>query len=139
MDELKDRLNGANIINKMDLKSGFHLIQISLRYEKYTVFRTRFGLFEYTVMPCGLTNAPTTFQRETNRSLGSLLGIALVINMEIHIDEDEGMVMVADIDDILIATKGSVEKHRHQVGKVFNLLLENNMSVKIDKCVFEQS
>jgi len=48
------------------------------------------------------------------------------------------MVVVAYIDDIIIATKGSVEKHRKQVGKVFDLLLENQMCIEIDKCVFEQ-
>jgi hypothetical protein len=66
------------------------------------------------------------------------LGIELVINHTVHIDEDEGMVVVAYIDVIIIATKGSVEKHRLQVGKVFALLLENQMCVEIDKYIFEQ-
>jgi hypothetical protein len=66
------------------------------------------------------------------------LGIELVINEEIHIDKDDGLVVEAIIDDIIIATKGSVEKHRKQVEKVFDLLLENKMYVEIDKCVFEQ-
>ena len=49
------------------------------------------------------------------------------------------MVVVAYIDDIIIATKGSLEKHRKQVGKVFDLLLENQICVEMDKCVFEQT
>jgi len=61
------------------------------------------------------------------------------MNTAIHIDQDEVMVVVAYINDNNIATKGSIEKHRGQVGKVFNLLLENQMSVEIDKCVFEQT
>lgn len=56
-----------------------------------------------------------------------MLGIELVINTDIQIDQDEDMVIVAYIDDIIIATKGSVEKHRQQVGKVFDLLLDNQM------------
>jgi hypothetical protein len=48
------------------------------------------------------------------------------------------MVVVAYIDDIIIATKGSVEKHRRQVGKVGDLLLKNQMCIDIDQCVFEQ-
>lgn len=67
-----------------------------------------------------------------------MLGIELVINTKVHIDEDDGMVVVAYINDIIIATKGSVAKHRRQVGKVFDLLLENQMCVKINTCVFEQ-
>jgi hypothetical protein len=139
MQELQDRLKGAEYITKIDLKAGFHLIRMLLGHEKYTAFRTKFGLFEYTVMPFGLTNAPATFQREINRILRPVLGSELVINHTIHIDEDAGMVVVAYMDDIIIATKGLVENYRRQVGKVFDLLLQNQMCVEIDKCVFEQT
>jgi hypothetical protein len=61
-----------------------------------------------------------------------------VINRGIHINEDRGMVVVAYIDDILIATKGSLEKHEQQVSKVFQLLMDNKMCVEIDKCIFSQ-
>jgi hypothetical protein len=88
-------------------------------------------------MPFGLTKAPATFQREVNRILRSVLGIELVINTKVHIDEDEGMVVVAYIDDISIATKGSLAKHQKQVRKVFDLLQENKMCLEIDKCVFD--
>lgn len=67
------------------------------------------------------------------------MGIELVINKKIDVNEDGGLVVVAYIDDILIATKGSIEKHRKQVGKVFDLLSENNMCVEIDKCHFDQA
>jgi len=133
MDELKQRINGANFITKIDFKAGFHLMRMALGHEKYTAFRTKFALFEYLVMPFGLTNAPATFQREVNRILRPVLGIELVINRKIELDEDQGMVVVAYIDDILIATKGSIHKHRRQVGKVFDLLLENIMCLEIDK------
>jgi len=49
------------------------------------------------------------------------------------------MLVVAYIDNIIIAIKGSVEKRRQQVGKVFDSLLENHMHIEIDKCPFEQS
>jgi len=112
---------------------------MALGHEKYTAFHTKFGLYEYLVMPFGLCNAPATFQREINRMLRPVLGIELVIKTDVHIDEDEGMVVVAYIDDILIATKGSLEKHRRQVSKVFQLLMDNNMCIEIDKCVFDES
>jgi hypothetical protein len=137
MSELQGRIKGADHITQIDLKAGFHLIRMALGHEKYTAFRTKFGLYEYMVMPFGLSNAPATFQREINRILRPLLGIELVINTKIDINEDNGMVVVAYIDDILIATKGSIEKHQRQVGKVFDLLLENQMCIEIDKCVFD--
>jgi len=48
------------------------------------------------------------------------------------------MVVVAYVDDLLIATKGSLDKHHRQVSKVFQLLLDNTMCLEIDKCVFDQ-
>jgi hypothetical protein len=60
-----------------------------------------------------------------------------VVKTDVHLDEDKGMVVVGYIDDILIATKGSLEKHDRQVSKVFQLLIDNHMCIKIDKCIFD--
>jgi len=139
MEELSSRMLGATHITKIDLKSGFYLIRMALGHEKYTAFRTKFGLYEYLVMPFGLCNAPATFQREINRILRPLLSIELVIKTDVQEDDDEGMVVVAYIDDILIATKGSLQKHHRQVSKVFQLLMDNHMCVEIDKCIFDTS
>ena len=59
--ELQDRVQGAQWFTKMDLKNGFHLIQIKEGDEWKTNFRTRYGLFKFQVMPFGLTNVPSTF------------------------------------------------------------------------------
>jgi hypothetical protein len=48
------------------------------------------------------------------------------------------MVVDASIDDTLIKTKGSLDRHRRQVGKDYDLLCQNQMSVEVDKCVIEQ-
>ena len=61
MDELKERVRGARYFNKIDLKNGYHLIRIKERDKLKTAFRCRYGLFEYTVMPFGLSNSPVTF------------------------------------------------------------------------------
>jgi hypothetical protein len=61
----------------------------------------------------------------------------LVLDSKVAIDEDGGMVVVVYVDDILIATKGSLEKHHRQVSKVFQLLMDNHMCIEIEKCVFD--
>jgi hypothetical protein len=59
-----------------------------------------------------------------------------VIKSDKHWDEDQEMVVVAYVDNIIIATKGSVHKHHRQVSKVFQLLMNNNMCIEINKCKF---
>ena len=68
MNELRDRVLGAKIFTKLDLKSGYNLIRIKEGDEWKTAFRTRYGLFEYKVMPFWLANARATFQNMITRS-----------------------------------------------------------------------
>jgi hypothetical protein len=137
MGEVSKKMRDCDFITKIDMKAGFHLIRMAMGNEMFTAFRTKFGLYEYMVMPFGLTNAPATFQREINRILRPLLGMELVLDTKLGIDDDGGMVVVAYIDDILISTKGLLEKHHRQVSKVFQLLMDNHMCVEIDKCIFD--
>ena len=73
MDELKERVRGAKWFNKIDLKNGYRLIRIKEGDEWKTAFRCRYGLFEYTVMPFGLANAPVTFQVMINNIFRDML------------------------------------------------------------------
>jgi hypothetical protein len=95
MTELRERLAKATIFTLLDLKNGYNLIRIKEGDEWKTAFRTRYGLFEYTVMPFGLCNAPGTFQSMINDVLRDLL--------------DAGTVVY--IDDILIYSENE-EEHK---------------------------
>jgi hypothetical protein len=101
MSELQDRVRGAKIFTKIDLKNGYNLIRIKPGDEWKTAFKTRYGLYEYTVMPFGLSNAPATFQNMMNHIFRDLLDLGLIVYL----------------DDILIYAEAE-EEHDRIVTKV---------------------
>ena len=82
MDELRDRVAGAKVFTKLDLKDGYHLIQMRKRDEHKTAFRTRYGQYEYKVMPFGLVKAPATFQTLMNKILREFLDHWVVVYLD---------------------------------------------------------
>ena len=117
--ETLDRLNGAKVFTKLDLKDAYHRIRIRKGDEWKTAFRTRYGHFEYIVMPFGLTNAPATFQAYINKALAGLL--------------DEFCVVY--LDDILIFSN-SEEEHIDHVRQVLQRLRQFKLYANPKKCQF---
>jgi hypothetical protein len=61
IDDLFDQLKDAKIFSKIDLSLGYHEVRIKDEYISETTFRTRYGHYELTVVPFGLSNAPVVF------------------------------------------------------------------------------
>jgi hypothetical protein len=103
--ETLNRLAKAKYFTKLDIISAFNKIRVKEGQEWLTAFRTRFGLFEYLVMPFGMANAPATFQHYINDVLFE------------HLDR----FCTAYIDDILVYSD-NLEDHQNYVKKVLRKL-----------------
>jgi transposase InsO family protein len=117
--ELLDRLGHAKIFSKLDLRDAYHRLRIKEGDEWKTAFKTRYGLFEYMVMPFGLANAPATFQAYIHKALGHLVDSICIVYL----------------DDILIYSKNE-EEHVKHVKMVLQRLRDYALFAKPSKCTF---
>jgi len=122
MNELRDQVQGARVFTKIDLQNGFHLVRVKEGDECNTAFCTRYGLYEYTVMPFGLANAPATFHVAMETIFRDMLDRGLLIYM----------------DDFVIYSE-TEEEHTQIVLEVLRRLKENNLAIAPDKCVWHAS
>ncbi|GBG76488.1 hypothetical protein CBR_g22236 [Chara braunii] len=119
IDDLLDRVQGCRYFNKINLKSEYHLIAIRPEDQHKTAFQTRYGLYEFVVMPFGLCNTPGTFQHAMNRTFHDYL--------------DKFAIMY--LDDILIFSK-TVEEHVAHLDKLLSLLRQHKFKINRKKCEF---
>ena len=106
----------------MDLMSGFWQVAVKPEHRHKTAFITSRGLYEFLVMPFGLCNAPSTFQRLMDK----------VIKPEYR------TFVESYIDDIVIHSN-TFEEHLVHVEKVLQLFIDHDLTVKLSKCNFFQA
>ncbi|GBG60491.1 hypothetical protein CBR_g5665 [Chara braunii] len=82
IDDLLERLGGAKFFSKLDLKSGYHQLDIRKEDRYKTAFKTRYGRFEWLVMPFGFTNAPSTFQAAMTTEFRHMLDRYVLIYLD---------------------------------------------------------
>ena len=107
------------MFSKIDLRSGYHQVLVKPEDVQKTAFRSRYGHYEYVVMPFGVTNAPAVFMDYMNRIFKPYLDKFAVVF----------------IDDILIYSRNK-EEHAGHLRIVLEVLREHQLYSKLSKCEF---
>ncbi|MBW0535489.1 hypothetical protein O181_075204, partial [Austropuccinia psidii MF-1] len=113
MNQILNVLNVSSIFSKIDLRGAYNVLQIKEGDEHLTAFRTKYGSFEYLVVPFGLTNAPASFKNLVNDIVKDPLDVYVVVYL----------------DDIMVFPK-SKEEHVTHVSTVLSRLRTNNLFAK---------
>ncbi|KAG0440854.1 Retrovirus-related Pol polyprotein from transposon 17.6 [Dictyocoela muelleri] len=110
-------LEGMNVFSLIDLKSGFHQIEIEMNSRKYTAFSLLGRKYENYRMPFGLRNKPFVFKRAISNIFRDFNDFKIFI------------------DDILIYAK-DIDSHVHNLKIIMRKLFENNVVLNFDKSEF---
>ena len=117
IEDIFDALRGSKYFSTLYLASGYHQVAVTKEDQEKTAFVTRWGHYEYEVMPFGLCNASATFQRLMALIFSGLVGLKCLIYL----------------DDIIIFGP-TFDVHLLCFEKVFIRLQENILKIKLQKC-----
>jgi len=120
--ELYESVKGSTIFTRLNLRSAFNSIRVRAGDEYKTAISTKFGIFEYLVMPHGLPNGPSVYQAFIEGIFKEVLNKYVKVYM----------------DDILIYSK-NLNEHIQHVRSVLKILIENKLVAKLEKCEFHKS
>jgi hypothetical protein len=122
IDNLFDQLKGERIFSKIDLISGYHQVRIKEENIIKKTFRTIYGHYEFTIVPFGLSNAPTTFMCLMNgvfRMYLDMFAIVFLYNIIIYYNYEE--------------------EHDQHLRMVLQVLRDHKFYAKLSKCIFDQN
>ncbi|KAH9274082.1 hypothetical protein BASA83_003726 [Batrachochytrium salamandrivorans] len=119
--EMLRTLSIGKVFTTLDLRGAYNLLRIKEGDEPKTAFITKYGQFEFLVMPFGLANAPAQFQRMMNTLFRDSIGKFVLVYL----------------DDIVIYSE-NLEKHKEHVKSVLTILRANGLYCKLEKCHFYQ-
>ena len=119
IDDLFDQLRGARVYSKIDLRTSYHQLRVRETDIPKTAFITRYGHFQFTMMPFGLTNVPATFMDLMHRVFQPYLDQFVVVF----------------VDDILIYSQSEWE-HVDHLRIILQLLRDHQLYAKFSKCKF---
>jgi len=128
IDELLDKLRGATVYSALDLTSGYHQVRMKVSDIPKTAFRTPLGLYEFLVMPFGLSGAPSCFSRLMHTVLQPLMP---------RVPGDREFVLVY-LDDVLVFSR-TLEEHAEDCRRVLSVLRQHKLVAKPSKCNFCKS
>ena len=118
IDELIDQLGKAKFISTLDLTKGYWQLPVAAKDRHKTAFVTHFGLYQFKMMPFGLSGAPATFQRMMDRLIQGCQEFA-----------------AAYLDDLVIFSN-TWEEHLQRLGEMLERLKQANLTAKAEKCQF---
>nr|GFA33084.1 putative reverse transcriptase domain-containing protein [Tanacetum cinerariifolium] len=119
IDDLFDQFQRSSVYSKIDLRLGYHQLRVQEEDIPKTVFRTRYGYYEFLVMPFRLTNAPAVFMDLMNQVCKPYLD----------------KFMIVFIDDILIYSHDKKE-HEEHLKMILELLKKEELYAKFSKGEF---
>jgi hypothetical protein len=127
--QLISDLSGAHIFSKVDVRQGYNNVRIKKGDEWKAAFKTKFGHWEPLVMFFGLTNSPSTFQEMMN----------VIYKEVIEKHAARGTIIRIYMDDIAIATTGTMQDHIDAVRDVLRVAEQHDLYFKLSKCTFHAS
>jgi len=121
VDACHDSLGGNTYFSSLDMRSGYWQVPVREEDIDKTCFVTRRGIFGFRVLPFGLCNAPSTFQRLVDMALAGLTW----------------EICLAYLDDLIIFSR-TFDQHMERLQKVFDRLVQAGLKLKPSKCALFQ-